>query len=332
MRHIIHLSQVIDMRVVQTRKGSNKARITRTCAMFGVVAALMPLGALPAVAAPAPIGPEWDRVAVSTTPTRFLDMYYTSADAELWHLQDRGSGWYGWEDLGGRLTSSPAAVTIGSTPGHSWVFVVGTDRAVWYRERSGDGSLWGPWRSAGGRSAINGPAATGNATTNRPVVYVQGDDGNIWWREIGTAGWHPLGGVIAKTPAVVPPVAGLCPPRPNVFALGSDNAVYEYRSGGWQRLGGWSYDAPSAIRLRSGETDVFVQGRDLALWMNTRRSGATSWSGWRKVGGMITTAPAAQVWPVSPESRAVFAKGADGRVWRGLNVVGSTTWTWARVF
>jgi hypothetical protein len=324
--------EVSDMGAVSTGRKSCKTWLSRACVVLGAAAALVMPGALPAAAAPAPVGPQWPRVAVSTTPTRFLDMYYRGAEGELWHLQDRGSGWYGWENLGGRLTSSPAAVTIGSTPGHSWVFVVGTDQAIWYRERSGDGALWGPWRSAGGRSASNVPAATGNTTTGRPAVYTQGTDGNIWWRELGTAGWHPLGGVIAKTPAAVPPVAGLCPPRPDVFALGSDNAVYEYRNGGWQRIGGWSYDAPSAVRLSSGETDLFVQGRDQALWMNTRRPGATSWSGWRKVGGIITTAPAAQVWPVSPETRTVFARGADGHVWRGRNVLGSTAWIWTRVF
>jgi Repeat of unknown function (DUF346) len=51
-------------------------------------------------------------------------------DDGLWHMWWDGSGWNGWEPLGGVLTSDPAAV--------SWsedridVFARGSDNAIWH--------------------------------------------------------------------------------------------------------------------------------------------------------------------------------------------------------
>jgi hypothetical protein len=47
----------------------------------------------------------------------------------LYHKSYSGSTWSGWENLGGKLTSSPAATSPGT--GQIDVFVRGTDGALW---------------------------------------------------------------------------------------------------------------------------------------------------------------------------------------------------------
>lgn len=67
--------------------------------------------------------------------------------------------------------------------------------------------------------------------------------------------------------------------------------------------------------------------------MNARAPGGTTWAGWYQTGGILhSSAPVATVFPSSPETRAVFALGADdGNLWRGQNPVGGTTWIWTQI-
>jgi hypothetical protein len=91
--------------------------------------------------------------------------------------------------------------------------------------------------------------------------------------------------------------------------------------------------APAAVQLPSGEIDLFARGTDNALWMNVLAPGATAWRGWHRVGGILTSAPAAGIWPFSlaPPGLSVVALGADGNLWIGHNVVGTRTWEWGQV-
>jgi hypothetical protein len=141
-----------------------------------------------------------------------------------------------------------------------------------------------------------------------------------------------VGGKLASDPGALPAVAGACPSREDVFALGTDFAVWEWAAGAWHKIGGKSAAAPAAAQLLpGGETDLFVRGTDNALWMNTRAAGATAWAGWRRAGGILTSAPVATFFPVSPATRVVVVLGADGNLWQGRNPVGSATWTWTQV-
>ena len=242
------------------------------------------------------------------------------------------TGWGTPQNLGGVLTSGPAAITIGSGIefADTWVFARGSDRAVWYRRFSDARGTWGPWTSLGGR-AIGDPGVTCvGGLPNSPIVLVRGTNNALWQRSLRGGGWISRGGVLASSPAGLPTVATNCPPRLDVFALGTDHAIWEF-TGGWHRVGGRSTVAPAAVRLPSGETDLFARGTDNALWMNVRASGATAWRGWHRVGGILTSAPVAGVFPLSPLTRSVLALGADGSLWHGRNVVGTGTWVWAQV-
>ena len=168
--------------------------------------------------------------------------------------------------------------------------------------------------------------------TSSPIVFVRGTDGALWQRSLSGGRWMSRGGRLASPPAALPAVAGKCPSGLDVFALGTDHAVWEF-TGAWHRVGGKSTVAPAAVRLPSGETDLFARGTDNALWMNVRASGAATWQGWHRIGGILTSAPAAAMWPFqfAPRARSVLALGSDGNLWIPHNAVGTSTWDWAQV-
>lgn len=245
------------------------------------------------------------------------------------------SEWGMPQDLGGVLTSGPAAITIKGGSGKSantWVFARGTDKAVWYRQLVEARGRWSRWISLGGR-VLGAPAVTclgGSAAF--PTVFVRGTDGALWQRSLTGSRWISRGGRLASPPAALPAVAGKCPSSLDVFALGTDHAVWEF-TGTWHRVGGKSAVAPAAVRLPSGETDLFARGTDNALWMNVRAQGAKAWRGWRRIGGVLTSAPTATIWPSSflGTVRSVLALGRDGNLWIARNAVGTSTWHWGQV-
>jgi hypothetical protein len=89
-----------------------------------------------------------------------LDVFVKGTDGALWH-QRTPSGynlWSGWQSLGGRLTSSPAATwEPGQYPGGTFldVFVVGTDHALWWKWYF-NGQTYATWSSWTG--PIYGPS------------------------------------------------------------------------------------------------------------------------------------------------------------------------------
>jgi hypothetical protein len=289
--------------------------------------------AVPAFAATSPQPAPGQVPGVSTTAFGHIKVFYQQANHRLTLLDGTATGWGTPQDLGGGLTSGPAAITIGSEFAATWAFVRGTDNAVWYRMFSDGRGTWGPWTSLGG-VALGAPATScvGDFVTSRvaPIVWVRGSDGALWRRPLGGA-WHRLGGALTSDPGALPALAGSCPAREDVFGLGTDRAVWEFSGGVWRSVGGRSTVAPAAVRLPSGETDLFVRGTDNTLYMNTRAPGAATWAGWHKIGGVLSSAPVATIFPSSPQTRAVFALGTDGNLWRGQNRVGNTTWSWTQV-
>jgi hypothetical protein len=76
-----------------------------------------------------------------------VQAFYQQANHSLITLGRIGTGkWGAPQNLGGVLTSGPAAIDAGYGTGQ-WVFARGTDQAVWYRRASGSG--WTPVGLAG---------------------------------------------------------------------------------------------------------------------------------------------------------------------------------------
>lgn len=71
---------------------------------------------------------------------------------------------------------------------------------------------------------------------------------------------------------------------------------------------------------------LFVVGTDGALWSARRGSDGADWSGFGKAGGTFTSAPAAQVYGLSPlpvPTLTVLALGANGQLYRASKLADS---------
>jgi hypothetical protein len=97
--------------------------------------------------------------------------------------------WFGWESLGGILTSNPAVASM--TMGRLDVFARGGDRALWHRWYDTGG--WANWESLGGILASGPAASTWGAA--RLDVFMRGTD-NALWHDVyasNTWSWEYLG-------------------------------------------------------------------------------------------------------------------------------------------
>ena len=121
--------------------------------------------------------------AVSSWSANRLDVFVQGTDGQLWHKWWDGSKWSGWQGLGGKLTSSPAAASPLTNPSSNQidVFVRGTDGAVWQKTYN---ISWSNGKSFHGQVAVD----TGPAVTAGGDLFVQGTDQQLWqmyYRENG---------------------------------------------------------------------------------------------------------------------------------------------------
>ncbi|MGE5292314.1 MAG: hypothetical protein ACM3ML_35035 [Micromonosporaceae bacterium] len=139
-----------------------------------------------------------------------------------------------WITLGGNVAAGtdPAAVNIGGT---MYVFVVGTDGALW-RSSTTNGTNFTGWVSMGGH--VSGPAAA-SATTGTAIAFGRGTDSAAWYNQFlgGTAGWKSLGGHITSGLGTAWAIDGSGTIW--VLGLGSDNRIWT-RTGVWPALGAWT--------------------------------------------------------------------------------------------
>jgi hypothetical protein len=292
------------------------------------------LGALALTLAPLAGTASAEDPAASTTADGQLEVYYPVSDGSLVHQRLAPGGWTAPEGLGGRLVTGPASITVGSAPGTTSVFGVGTDFAVWYRSTSGDArniGSWGPWTRLGG-TTYTAPAVscTGGAPDQHTIVYVRGTDSALWSKDLSGGQWARRGGRLVAGPAAVPATSGVCPPEQDLLGVGTNLGIYENRGGGWVPIGGRTGRQPSLIRLPDGRTEAFVTGTNDALWTASRPSGGDNWSQWQQVGGYLTSAPAAQVLPDS--TRVVVARGGNGSLYQATLTAGPlASWSWTRI-
>jgi hypothetical protein len=129
-----------------------------------------------------------------------IGVFVTGTSHALYHLWANSTGVYGWENLGGYLTSSPAATS--PTPGWIDVFGRGGNGALWGMPNGG-GASWGAWENLGGQIAPGtGPAAS--SWSSRADIFAEGTSGalyHLWVDSNGWSGWQSLGGYLTSSPA-----------------------------------------------------------------------------------------------------------------------------------
>ena len=224
-----------------------------------------------------------------------LDVFVKrEADSSIWHKWRTGNAWSGWENLGGRLSSAPAAVSWGDY--RMDLFAKGMDSAVWHKWW--DGSSWHDWESLGG--TFNSAPCVASWSANRLDVFAMGTDSAIrhkWWDGSSWNGWENLGGTVSSAPAAV----SWGENRIDLFAKGMDSAIWhKWWDGsswnGWESLG-WAgseeefQSAPTVSSFRNNRLDLFAIGINNHLWH--RWWDGNSWNFWEDLGGNLIYSPSA---------------------------------------
>ncbi len=278
-----------------------------------VATSLVGLAAVPAAASQAAAGAPRaappnqaprSAVALAFDPAGAGFAFYRGAGNAVYMRTFSGTTWSAQSRVGGVIVGAPAAAVA-----HTTVIVAarGTNNALWLRMMHN--GTWGRWISWGG-VLTSSPAISGTSD-GRIDVFVRGTDRAIWTRGAPAGGalgpWRSLGGRVTTAPAV-----------PNglreVYAAGTDHAIWANVGSGWKSLGGRTYSAPAIGYIpHSNGGFVYVRGTDNALWANAIGGGRSS--GWRKIGGKLIGAPAA-AGTRKPEPHTIVAViGTDHAVW-----------------
>lgn len=226
-------------------------------------------------------------------------------------------GWFGYESLGGIITSRPTAVSWANN--RIDVVARGADGAVYHRWW--DGAHWNGWESLGGQ--IQGAPAICSWGNGRLDIFAWGMDQSLWhkWYQGGWSGWERLGGQLSSEPACVSWASN----RIDIVARGMDSAMWHMwwdgHWNGWESLGGVITSAPAISSWSNGRLDCFAKGTDNKLWHKWYQGG---WSNWEGLGDPMAGAPAAESWGANRVD--VFFRGLnshmmhkwwDGAHWSG---------------
>jgi len=213
-----------------------------------------------------------------------------------------GGGWTGWGDLGGTLTSNPAAAVNSSH--RLEVFAVGGGQHMFHKWITETGD-WSAWSSMGGEFTSD-PAAVLN-TFGKLEVFARATNDELyhaWLEDDGSwSSWSSLGGKLTSEPTAVLHADG----HLEVFARGAGDVpfhIWQTAAGGawarWASLGGTTGAGMSVAENADGRTEIFAVGTNHEAYHKwIEASGA--WSAWESLGGDLA-------------SKIAVAKNADGRL------------------
>jgi hypothetical protein len=279
-----------------------------------------------------------------THPSALWDMTTGSTGTcQLTVLCDAGAGWDGPTGVGtphaiaAFHTSGARPVTVTATDGTTWVFATSTDGSIAANSLPSGGSTWSGFTSLGG----TWPAYPAALATSDGSVWVFAIDGNgvggslyantlasgssTWsgWTDIGNPGVGLIG-----TPTAVQDKSS----EIRVFARSvSTGNVWEVDlpsgSTTWSafsKLGGNVPDGVSAVVGGGGFMYLMSVGNNSALYYDKLPPGG-SWSGWTKIGGIVTGAPAIMQ-DASGNDHVFVREAGDGALLTSVLPSGSSTW------
>ena len=272
--------------------------------------------------------PEYDRIfgedsspsialkglAVVSRRPNHLECFYRGEDHQLCHRYCYDEQWSIEGDLGGILTSAPAAISWGkSAAGRIDCFYRGQDYRLYHRYY--DGGHWYEEQDLGGY-LTSAPAVASLGPGHLDCFY-RGSDGHLWhrWGDGNTWSYEDdLGGVLTAAPTVV--CSG--PDRIDCIIRGEDQHLWHRR---WEKSTGWSEwenlggllvaSAPTIASWQANRFDCFFRGEDQHLWH--RRCSGSKWGPWEDLGGTLTSAPTAVCW--GPNRIDCFYRGESEHLW-----------------
>lgn len=242
--------------------------------------------------------------------------------------------------LGGIITSAPAAFYDARYQRFS-LFGRGSDGALWYRGRPASATAWDNWQSL--QEGLKGNPAVGLLGGTGLAVFARGTDDAVWYKiravSVNAATGAvtdeflnriSLGGVVTSDPVVASNAGG----RLEVFARGTDNALWHNwqldngEFGGWASLGGTLLGGAAAGLNQSGRMSVFHRGTDSGLWVRTQLGVGTSsdWGAWGSIGGRLGGDPV--VTRLADGRLAVFYRTPENTlVARWQNAPNASSWS-----
>ena len=146
-------------------------------------------------------------------------------------------------------------------------------------------------------------------------VFNLAPDGGIWHQTLKTDGTRAYEEVASGKFTSVPAVVSWYPGRFDVFARGTDCAIWHSTVvqgassswSTWESLGGCVTSAPAATSWGAGRTDVVALAADNAIWITSFTG--TNWNGWTSLGGSLSSAPSITTFQAG--NLEIFAKGMD---------------------
>ncbi len=268
-----------------------------------------------------------------------LDLFVTGLDgavwSSFWHADP--AGWRPWFPIHPETVfrQDRPVVALARQPEHLDLFRVGFDGAVWSTFWQPDPQGWRPWFQIHPETRFPLEARV-TALARQPDhldLYVVGHDGAVWssWWHADGGGWRPWFQLHPETvfrfdQEIVP--VGRTADHIDLFVVGHDGAVW---SSWWDAAGGgwrpWFQIHPetrfdpdsrvAALARRQDHLDLFVTGRDGAVWSCWWHADAAQWRPWFPIQPetVFTRAHPATALARRPEQIDLYKVGFDGAVW-----------------
>jgi hypothetical protein len=258
-------------------------------------------------------------------------VFARASDGAILERHRHSGKWSDWASLGGNATSGPSAVVYS---GALLVFVRGVDGGI-YQNTMDAGGRWSGWAGIGGYSTSAPGANVRKGSSNVLDLVVKGGDNALWHRAyVPGTGWTApasIAGNLTSAPTVNSQSADLL----NIWARGTDGAVYQRSWTGaawadWSSIGGGTIGAPSSVSRTDNVINVYARGAADALY--ARSWLPSGWGEWFLLDATpIASSPAAggdgpaHEWVVARNGSGIMLKewtsGAGWGAWDGLGSV-----------
>jgi hypothetical protein len=210
------------------------------------------------------------------SPWLYTEVFSPLTSGSTGHLWWTSGTWNTYQAFGGSNLSHFETVTW--QDGHTEVFALGSDQAIWHQWWELSSSAWSGWQSLGGQLTSGpGPIIWGDGHAEVFATAPGGVPYHIWTASTGWTTWTAMTGNLASRPVPVRLKNG----DVDLIGIGTDGYLYESV---WNNI--WSafakidattplFGEPSAIVNSNGTIEVFA--RDLTGQVVHTDSGA-SWA------------------------------------------------------